>query len=326
MSLTTSTTVTHLTRAEVWSAQIKEILKDELSGQGYVNWRTDFPDGTALNIPSIGDASVRDYTEDTAIVYDSLDTGEFTLDISEYKQSGLYITEKARQDAFYAAQLEAGFVPKISRALAEQVETNIFALADPTDSTGDHTQTTNNANAINGANHRLIGQGSSDVIALADFAKALYALKKANVPDTNLIAIVDPSVEYELNTIGAIDTLGITNQRWDNIVEDGIGRGLRFTKNIYGFDVYVSNYLARTGAAEAGISAPTAGNGVNNILFSAASPDIIPFIGAWRQEPKVDSDYNKDFQREEYVITARYGLDLYRPENFVTIVTDATQV
>ena len=34
----------------------------------------------------------------------------------------------------------------------------------------------------------------------------------------------------------------------------------------------------------------------------------------------------KDRQRDEYVVTARYGFDLYRPESLVTVVTDTDQV
>ena len=65
---------------------------------------------------------------------------------------------------------------------------------------------------------------------------------------------------------------------------------------------------------------------INNIFYSAAGGDINPIIGAWRQAPKVDGEYNKDFQREEYVVTSRYGIDLYRPENFVTILTNPNQL
>ena len=53
---------------------------------------------------------------------------------------------------------------------------------------------------------------------------------------------------------------------------------------------------------------------------------VLPFVGAWRQMPQVDSEYNKDFQREEYVTTARYGVKLYRPENLVCVLTDTDQV
>jgi hypothetical protein len=37
--------------------------------------------------------------------------------------------------------------------------------------------------------------------------------------------------------------------------------------------------------------------------------------------PEVDYEYSKDFQRHEYVTTARYGVKLYRPENMVRVIT-----
>jgi hypothetical protein len=93
---------------------------------------------------------------------------------------------------------------------------------------------------------------------------------------------------------------------------------MKFLVNVYGFDVYTSNFLPK------GISETIAGdsvtNGVAGVLFSA-TPDALPFMGAVRQAPKVDSEYNKDLQREEYVTTSRYGFKLYRPENLVTILS-----
>jgi hypothetical protein len=69
----------------------------------------------------------------------------------------------------------------------------------------------------------------------------------------------------------------------------------------------------------------TAAAGVNNLFFSAAS-DVLPFVGLIRQAPKVDSEYNKDWQRDEYVTTCRYAFKLFRPENLVVVVTDTDQV
>ena len=112
------------------------------------------------------------------------------------------------------------------------------------------------------------------------------------------------------------------NPRWEGIIETGIGSGMRFIKNIFGFDFYVSNYLP---TANESITITTA-SGKANIFFSAASPDLLPFMGAFRQMPKVDGEYNKDKQREEYVTTARYGLKVYRPENLVVVLTDDDQV
>lgn len=309
-----------LIRSELWSSQLKDVLEDSLMAKAYVNWLTEFPDGSTFTIPSIGDATVRDYVEDTAVQYDAMDTGEFQFTISEYLSSGTYITMKARQDAFYAAQLEASFVPKQQRAIDEKVETDILALAAGGASGG---QTAGNTNAINGAEHRFVGTGTNETIAVADFAKALYGLKKANVPDSNLIAIVDPTVEYALNTISNLVNFS-NNPRWEGIVESGIAKQMRFIKNVFGFDVYVSNYLPKS--QNETIGGKTTAAGVANIFMSASGPDILPFMGAWRQMPKVDGSFNKDFQREEYVTTCRYGLKVYRPENLLVILTDTDQV
>jgi hypothetical protein len=84
--------------------------------------------------------------------------------------------------------------------------------------------------------------------------------------------------------------------------------------------VYVSNYLPSAGNESIdSVAVSDSLGGVSNIFFSAADARILPFIGAWRQMPKVDSEYNKDFQREEYLTTARYGLKVYRPENLVVV-------
>lgn len=308
-----------LIRSEIWSAQLKEVLQDDLNAQGWVNWLSEFPDGNQFTIPSIGESTIRDYAEDTDVVFDALDTGEFTFTITEYLSSGHYITEKARQDLFYAAQLEAKFLPSQARALAEKIETDILALAAGGASGG---QTAGNANQINGADHRFIGTGTNETMAVADFAKALFSLKKANVPQANLIAIVDPSVEFEINTLTNLVNIS-NNPRWEGIVESGIGNGMTFVKNIFGFDVFVSNYLP---TANENIGSPTTASGKANVFFSAASSDILPFMGAMRQMPKVDGGYNYKKQREEYVTTARYGLKVYRPENLVCVLTDDDQV
>jgi hypothetical protein len=314
-----------LTRSEIWSTQLKEVLQDELNAQGWVNWLSEFPDGDQFTVPSIGESTMRDYTEDTDVVFDALDTGEFTFSITEYKSAGHYITEKARQDLFYAAQLEAKFVPSQARALAETLETDILALAAAGASGG---QTAADLNNINGAPHRFVGSGTNETFAIADAAKALYSLKKANVPSSNLIAIVDPSVEYELNTLTNIVNMS-NNPRWEGMVETGIGSDMRFIKNIFGFDFYVSNYLADSGASQDGaetIDSVTTAAGKCNVFMSAASSDLMPFMGAMRQMPKVDAGYNWHKQREEYVTTARYGLKVYRPENLVVCLTDDDQV
>lgn len=303
-----------LRRSEVWSSTLKEILKDELQAQKYVDWLTEFPDGDQFNIPSIGQTQVDDYSENEGITYRPFDTGEFNFVINRYKSAGTYITKKALQDGFYMSQLESKFMPEMERALMVDVENAIMGLQSK--------QTAGNANSINGKAHRIAG-GTSDKIELSDFAFMKLALKKANVPMTNLVAIVEPSVAYYAETLTNLVNVS-DNPRWEGIVNDGITTGMRFIKNIYGWDIYESNYTADVASEtlndKDGTSA-TITNGKANLFFSAA-PGVIPFIGAWRQMPEFDSEYNKDFQRFETVMTARYDVDLYRPENFGVVVAE----
>jgi hypothetical protein len=310
---------TNLVRSELWSSELKELLRDEMMAQNYVRMLEGFPDGDTFNIPQIGAIQTRDYTDDTAITYDALSTANFTFAIDKYLSSATYITKAASQDSFYSAQLEARFVPEQGRAIMEHFESTTFAAPEVG-------VTANSAEAQDGIAHRISG-GNGGKLELADFAYARYALKKSSVPDRGLVAIVDPSVEFQLNTLTNI--VGVANNpMFEGIVRDGIATGMRFVANVYGFDVYTSNFLKSDVSDSAlaerdGSTTNNFGtdNGVANLFFSTEG-DANPFVGAWRQEPEVDYEYNKDYQRHEYVTTARYGVKKYRPEGIVTIVTD----
>lgn len=306
----------HLVRAELWSDQLKEVLKDILMGQQFVNWMSNFPDGTTFTIPSLGELPMRNVSENDPVVYDVMDTGEFQFTIDKYVESATYITDKAKQDAYYADQLIASFIPKMKRAIEENLEANVFTLA--------NSQTVNDANAINGANHRFVASGASNtVLSLEDFAKAKYALDKAQTSQKR-IAVIDPSQEYVFNTL--TNLVNVTNNaRFEGIVTEGFinsATGLRFSRNIYGFDVYVSNYLATpTDTSISSVTVPA--TPVSN-LFMSFGGDETPFKGAWRQMVNVETERNKDLRRDEYVMNGRYGLKLYRPEALVVAISKST--
>ena len=99
MSLSTQTNE-HLIRSQLWSAQLKEVLEEDLMGLKYVDMITDFPDGDLINIPSIGQAEVHDYVEGQQVKYTALDTGNFQFQLTDYKSSATYITDKMEQDSF----------------------------------------------------------------------------------------------------------------------------------------------------------------------------------------------------------------------------------
>jgi hypothetical protein len=313
----TTTSNDYLIRSNLWSTQLKEVLRDQLIGTKYVNLLTDFPDGDTFNIPSIGQSEVFDYLEGQQVQYSDMSTGNFTFTIAAYKSAATYITNKMKQDSYLMSQLVAKFVPEQSMALMRALEADM--LAAPV--TG---QTNASTNTINGAYHRFIGSGLNETISIEDFARASYALRQANVPMTNLVAIVDPSVAHTLGTLPNVMNLASLNPRWEKVVTDGYMTGMNFVMNVYGFDVYTSQYLKVNTASET-INSVTAAAGVNNLFFSADS-SVLPIVGAIRQAPRVDSEYNKDWQRDEYITTMRYGFKLYRPENMVCVVCDTDQV
>ena len=308
-----------LIRSEIWSNDLKEVLKDDLMGMMFVDTLVDFPDGNTFTMPSIGDAQVDDYVEDSAVNYRPLDTGEWQFTIDEYISSGTYITRKNEQDAYYVNQLVSGFVPKQERAIMEHFEARVFEK--PEAILG---ASANGQYQINDAYHRFSG-GNSGQIELADFAYAWYALDKANVPAQGRVAIVDPAVGFYINTLSNLVQVA-DNPMWEGIVADGITTGMKFVKNVYGFDVYMSNYLPAVTANALPERDGTTTNdfsstaGTASYFFSSA-PDVLPWKAAWRQPPMVDSEWNKDRQRTEFVTTARYGVKLFRPENMISVVT-----
>jgi hypothetical protein len=307
----------YLTRTNLWSRQIKELLLDELNAMKFVRILSDFPDGYTLNIPSLGEAEEADFVEGQAIKYAAMDTGNFTFSFDQYKYSANAISEKFKRDSFYSSDVIAAFVPRQHRVLMEGVETRILQQA----SSG---QIAGNPNIINLADHRFVGTGAGFAIAFQDFARAHYALTKANVPLVNLVAVVDPSVAYTIQTQTNLVNLLSPMPMWDSVIREGAVTGFKFRFNIYGFDVYVSNYLPAIGSETINSVAGT--NLVANYFFSAAPGDTLPWVGAFRQMPTVYSEFNKDLQQEEYLTITEYGFKLYRPENMVTILTSTAAV
>ena len=317
MSGFSTDTIDNLIRTDIWTPDLKEIFEFELMGLKYVKLITDrFPDGDRYNIPSIGQMETQDYAEGQPIKYTAMDTGNYQFTINKYKSSGTFISDKMKQDSMWSPELVGSFVPKMNRALAVAMETDLL-------SKGNAGQTASDPNTINDGRHRFVGGGSGNTISVNDFAKAKFALEKAAVPMTNLIAIVDPSVVFTLATQTNIVNLLTPNPQWGRIVSENYSTGMRFSVNVFGFDVYTSAYLPK-GISET-VSSVAVTNGVANYFFSAA-PDAVPLIGAIRQPPRVEQERNKDLQRDEFVVTARWGFDLYREENMVVCLTDTSTV
>lgn len=308
-------------RSTLYTNMLKQPFWEKLTATPFVYMLPNFTDGDTINIPSLGQAEIYDYAEGDSVKYGNIDTGNFQFSINQYKQGGFSITNKMKQDSWLAPQLISNAGMQLQRAMEVAVEKAILN-AIPAG------QTAANTNAINGAPHRWIGSGTNETIAIVDFAKARFALDKANVPSDGRIAIVDPSLEYVISTLAPIVGLTTYNPVWGDFIETGASRDMRFLRNIMGFDVYVSNHLTK-GLAETingGAGSRTTTTAVANLFMSASGGEANPVVGLIRQPPTVESEYVMSEQRENYILTMRYGFSLYRPETACVVLTDTDQV
>ena len=306
--------------AEQYSDFILENMHDGLLPGDFYRDVSDFGSGETLNIKTIGEAQIQEVEEDVAINYSPIETGEVTLTISDYVGDGWYVTDKMRQDGAQIDALLAVRGKEATRAIQEHFETRAFE-------TLNSAQTAANANNINGFAHRAVAQSTNKTMTLADLIRMRLSFNKAEVTMAGRIAIVDPVVEATLNltfniTSGTGDLAA--NQTWQSIAENGFAREHNFVINLYGWNIMTSNRLP-TVASET-IGADTVTTGVANIFMCVADDHCKPLMAAWRQQPRVEGERNKDKQRDEYVQTARFGLGVQRVDTLGVILTDATAI
>lgn len=306
-------------RAIVYSGMLREALEPELIAMNYVDQITDFPDGDKWQDVEMGSATVSDYAEGEEIDFKGIEFGVRDFEINEYVNSGHYVTAKFAQDSYLASQIMAKVPALEARAISADLEQKILKLANK--------QTFNNSNTINGMQHRFVAGTVDDgwgVLTPEDFAYASVALKKVNYIGPK-IAIIPSYQEYALVTNPRIKASLNYNPSFEGIVRDGAMSGMRFSFNIYGWDVYTSEFLP-TSSGEVDLKDregkqvfATLNNAGEAILF-ANIPERRPFRMAWRQMPKFEGQWNMAKQREEYVTIARYGLGLGDVENLVVIL------
>lgn len=311
-----------LIKAQVFSEFMLELIVDGYLPDGMHRDVSDFGDGETLFIPVMGETVLRDYVEDTGVEFDPVDTGQIMLTITEYVSAATYVTDKLKQDAYKAAALEAAIPKEHLRVIKDRYESDLLAQANK--------QTLGNLNTINGFAHRWIANSATTpgVLTMEDFIYAKLSADKAFMPEENRIAIVDPLTEAAINMLAGNQAFNY-NPMFKGIAESGFAKGKKFLRNIYGWDIYVSNRLARNAAAET-ITSPTAGTsttlsgGIANIFGCFADDQHTPFMGAMRQMPSSEGFRNTTFKRDEYSTTSRWGFGLQRPESLIVIVSSPT--
>lgn len=306
-------------RAIIYSGVLREVLQPELIAMKYVDVINSFPDGDKWQDVEMGAATVTDYAEGEEIDFKGIEIGTREFEINNYVNSGHYVTAKFAQDSYLASQIMAKIPALEARAISADLEQKILGLANK--------QTLNDSNTLNGMAHRFVAGTLADgwgVLTPEDFAYASVALKKVNYIGPK-IAIIPAYQEYQIVSNPRIKASLQYNPTFEGIVRDGAMSGMRFAFNIYGWDVYTSEYLPvssgetnlkdREGAQS--FSALT--NCGVAVLFTNIA-DRRPFRMAWRQMPKFEGQWNMNKQREEYVTTARYGVGMGDTANLVVIV------
>jgi len=308
--------------SQQYSQFILENLHDYLLPEGM--WRdvTDFGSGTTLNIKTVGSVTIQDAAEDTPLTFSPIDTGTITLAITDYVGDAWKVTDELREDGSQIDTLMAMRAMESTRALGENHETKFLSVANAAQSAA-------GLNLVNGRPHRWVGSAAANArtLTLNDFISMKLAFDKANVPAGGRIAIVDPVVEATLNSLQNLVNVS-NNPMFEGMVTEGFARDHKFVRNIFGFDVYTSNFLPSLTATEAinassyGLTSETAAVGDKaNIFMCVADDTCKPIMHAWRRAPKTEGWRDNEERADKYQVTSRFGFGAQRVDTLGVILT-----
>lgn len=310
MQLTSNTTA--FIEQQIYSDFILMNLHDGLLGEQYYRNVSDFGSGDTINIPTVGSVTIQEGSENEAFTYNPIDTGRVTLTITDYVGDAWFVTDDMREDGTNIDALMSARSVESTRAIQENFETRFLEVANAG-------QDQSTANTINGFAHRIASAETNDVFHEHHLADMRLAFDKANVPMQGRVFIADPVVEATLNKKVTISN-DITSFA-ESVLRSGMSSGMRFVGQLFGFDIILSNRLP-TGSLTDGTE--TVANGVANIAMCVLDDQTKPVMGAWRRQPRVEGERNKDLRRDEFVVSCRFGLGVQRTDTLGVIITSAT--
>lgn len=262
--------------AEQYSSFILNNLHDGLLPQTFYRNVSDFGSGTTLHIKTVGSVTIQEAAEDTPLVYNPIESGEVSLQITNYVGDAWYVTDDLREDGSQIEQLMSARSVESTRALQETFESRFLSVCNSA-------QTNANANVINGFAHRIASAETNNIFALKHLIAMRLAFDKANVPDSGRVFICDPVVEATLN--GLVTITNDVSPFAEMILKEGMARGQRFVMQLFGWDIITSNRLP-TGTFSDGTT--SVNGGVANIFMCVLDDNTKPIMAAWRRMPKVE--------------------------------------
>lgn len=305
----TTLNTSSLIRQELYSRVLLATLDEFLIEQTlFRDYTEEFPDGDNLNISQIGDILWSDYAENTPIDFSAIDTSRINLQLSEYKGDAFYITDKFKQDSHQAGPMFIQRIKASGERLKSDMQSSLFMAANSA-------QTLADPNLINNQPHRFAVNTTTPDI-LGDLAKMKLAFDKARVPHDGRILIVDATVEFELNTL-TNNVINVENPQFRGIVETGFAKNYRFIRNIYGFDIWVSDLLPRIASEtldDKNGASQAITNGIANLAMYVGDADATAMMGVMRGTPSPAFERNEHLKRDEWSTTARWGFGLQRPQ------------
>lgn len=303
--------------ATQYSTFILENLHDGLLPGAFYRNVTDFPNGTTLNIKTIGSATIQEITEDEDIDFNPIESGNIQLQITDYIGDAFYVTDIMRQDGAQVEQLLAMRASEGTRAIQETFESRFF-------STLNASQTSGAANNVNGFAHRFVGTGTDDTMREQDLISMRLAFDKANVPMGGRIAIVDPVVAATFsNRSLLVNNLDASSPTTQMLVKDGFDKEHKFVTELHGWQIWTSNRLPAI-ASETISGGGSVTGGVANIFMCVADDQCKPGMVAWRQTPATETDRDISKKRDEFVTTTRWGDGVQRQDTLGVVLTSAT--
>lgn len=311
--------------SQQYSQFILENLHDYLLPEGMYRDVSDFGSGTTLNIKTVGSVTIQDAAEDTPLTFSPIDTGTINLSITDYVGDAWKVTDDLREDGSQIDTLMAMRAQESTRALGENHETKFLNVANAA-------QTAAGLNLVNGRPHRWVGSAASNArtITLQDFISMKLAFDKANVPAGGRIAIVDPVVEATLNSLTNLVNVS-NNPMFEGMVTEGFARDHKFVRNVFGWDIYTSNFLPSLTATEAidasgyGLTSETAAVGDKaNIFMCVADDTCKPIMHAWRRAPQTEGWRDNEERADKFQVTSRFGLGAQRVDTLGVILTHSS--
>lgn len=319
--LTTNTTA--FIEAQQYSQFILDNLHDYLLPEGM--WRdvSDFGNGTTLNIKRVGTVTLQDAAEDVPLVFNPIDTGVVNLTITDYIGDAWKVSDDLREDGSQIDTLMGMRAMESTRALGENHETGFLRVAGTS-------QTLASMNLVNGRPHRWVATGTSRVMTVSDFIAMKLSFDKALAPAAGRIAIVDSLVEATLNSLTNLVNVS-NNPMFQGMITEGFASTHKFVRNIFGWDVYTSNFLSVKTATES-IDASTKGLGagaivaqigdVQNVFMSIADDSSKPIMHAWRRMPSTEGWRSQEDRSDKFQVTSRFGFGAQRVDTLGVIITN----